>query len=154
MFCSESLRTLIGISLETNSRRMVYKLVLDISAKGWIEIFLTPGHNPGSSSQIWLSGADKSKGEPDKSIVTEISTFLCRSCGSRIRRFSFWIYILIQKLVALCATRARENLGVLTYKRQLSGNVDPTSHHCILSSTFAITNTSTVNHEFILQYFK
>ena len=50
--------------------------------KGWIEIFLTLGHNPGSSSQILLSGADKSKWEPDKSIVTEISTFLCRSWGT------------------------------------------------------------------------
>ena len=82
MFCSESLRTLIGISLLINSRHMVYKLVLDISAKSWIEIFLTPGPNPGSSSQIWLSRADKSEWDPDKSIVTEISTFLCGSWGT------------------------------------------------------------------------
>ena len=83
ILCSESWRILICITLQIfNSRHLVYKLVLDISAKGWIEIFLTPGHNPGSSSQILLSGADKSKWEPDKSIVTEISTFLCRSWGT------------------------------------------------------------------------
>ena len=64
------------------------------------------------------------------------------------------IRILLQKLVIFCATRARENLGVLPHKRQLSRNVGPTSHHCNLSPTFAITNTSTVKHEFILQDFK
>ena len=44
--------------------------------------FLTQRHNPGSSSQISLSRADKSKWEPDKSIVTEISTF-CRAAGAQ-----------------------------------------------------------------------
>ena len=53
--------------------------------KGWIEIFLTPRHNPGSSSQILLSRADKSKWDPDKSIVTEISTF----CGAHGAQFGF-----------------------------------------------------------------
>ena len=47
--------------------------------------FLTQRHNPGSSSQISLSRADKSKWEPDKSIVTEISTF----CGAAGAQFGF-----------------------------------------------------------------
>ena len=47
--------------------------------------FLTQRHNPGSSSQISLSRADKSKWDPDKSIVTEISTF----CGAHGAQFGF-----------------------------------------------------------------
>ena len=39
------------------------------------------------------------------------------------------IRILIKKLVIFCPTRARKNLGILPYKRQLSAKVDPTPHH-------------------------
>ena len=52
------------------------------------------------------------------------------SCArTSLRALASKIRILIKKLVIFCPTRARKNLGILQYKRQLSAKVDPTLHH-------------------------